>query len=112
MPQILVIEIAALLLAAVGNSLADSLYLGGRLSPRVHALWVASSSTAMCLPLLTWVIPIFVGPGALASGAMAALLLGLFGVLYCQIRAVPALPRAGCRPLPATAEKAPPPASG
>jgi hypothetical protein len=112
MPQILVIEIAALLLAAVGNSLADSLYFSGRVSPRVHALWVASSSAVMCLPLLGWVMPIFVGPGALANGAVAAFVLGLFSVLYRQIRAIPAVCRAGYRPLPATAEKVPPPATG
>ena len=112
MTQILAIEIAALLFAAIANGIADSLYSGGRLSPRVHALWVSLSSAAMGAPLLTWVVPIFVGPGALATGLVATFVSVLFIVLYRQLRTAPVTRRIGHGSVPAAAEKVQPPASG
>jgi hypothetical protein len=111
MTQILGIEMAALVIAAVGNSLADSLYFGGRLSPVAHALWVSLSTAGTCVPLLAWVVPIFVGPGAPATALVAVFGLALLGLLYRQLRTVPIVRRAGFRPHPAV-EEAPPPASG
>jgi hypothetical protein len=112
MMQILAIEIAALLFAAIANGIADSLYFGGRLAPRVHALWVSLSTAGMGTPLLTWVVQIYVGPGALATGLVAALVSVMFIMLYRQLRITPATRGAGRHPAPAAAEKAQPPASG
>jgi hypothetical protein len=111
MTQILGIEMVALVIAACGNSLADSLYFGGRLSPVAHALWVSLSTAAMCVPLLAWVVPIFVGPGTPATALVAVFALAVFGFLYRQLRTIPIVRKAGFRPHSAATE-APPPASG
>jgi hypothetical protein len=91
MPEVLAIEMAALLLAVLSIGAADFVYHSGRIAQSLHCLWVASSIAAMCLPILAWVASIFVGPGALAWTLVGAIEGVLFISLYRNLSNLPAL---------------------
>jgi len=112
--EILAIQMAALLLALVSIGAADSLYYGGRIAQRLHSLWVSLSIAAMCVPVLSWVAAIFLGPGAPGQSLVGVLAAALFVSLYRNLRALPAIRRLGHRMPPPSppVEKARPPASG
>ena len=106
MVEVLTVEMAALLLALVSIGVADLLYYRRRIAQRLHSLWVSLSIAAMCLPAVTWVAAIFVGPGAPARGIVAGFVVALVVGLYRNLRIIPAVR------MPPPVEGARPPASG
>src|SRR6516164_8789063 len=61
--EILALQVIAATLGTLSIGGADWLYHRGRIGRPLHSLWVSSSSTAICLPLLTWTINVFLGVG-------------------------------------------------
>ena len=110
MPEILAIQMAALLVAMLSIGAADFVYHGGRIAQPSHSLWVASSIVAMCLPILIWMAGIFVGPGTAAWGLVGAIEAALFVGLYRNLRNLPAVGKLG-QGLPPPAEQSHPPAT-
>ena len=111
MPQILAVEMAALLAAVLSIGAADFLYLSGRIAQPLHSFWVSMSIVAMCLPILNWMAGIFVGPGAAAWGLVGVIETALFIALYRNLRHLPAHRKLGPG-LPPPAERSRPPAAG
>lgn len=77
MLEILAFQVIAATLGTLSIGGADWLYHRGRIRQPVHSLWVASSSTAICLPLLTWTINVFLGVGVISwvlVGTFAAMM--------------------------------------
>lgn len=66
MLEILTLQVIAATLGTLSIGAADWLYHRGRIRRPLHSLWVASSSTAIYLPLLTWIINIFLGVGVIS----------------------------------------------
>jgi hypothetical protein len=113
MTKILAIEMAALLIALISIGAADFVYHGGRITQRLHSLWVSSSIAAMCMPVVAWVAAIFVGPGALAHSLAGIVVVALFVGLYRNLSNLPAIRRLGHgAPPPPPVEQTQPPASG
>ncbi len=94
MPEILAVEMCALLLALVSVAVADLFYHTGRIVQLFHSLWVASSLTAMCLPIMIWLAVVFVGRGAPAWGLVAIVMAALFVGLLYNVGKLPANQRA------------------
>ncbi|MBV8121913.1 MAG: hypothetical protein JO081_18470 [Alphaproteobacteria bacterium] len=111
MPEILAIQMAALLLALLSIGAADFVHHGGRISQAFHSLWVSSSIVAMCLPILVWLAGIFVGQGAIAWGVVGVLEAALFLGLYRNLNNLPAGRKLG-HGLPPPAEQPQPPRAG
>jgi len=63
MLEILTLQVITATLGTLSIGAADWLYHRRRLRQSLHSLWVSSSSTAICLPLLTWTIDVFLGVG-------------------------------------------------
>jgi len=76
MLEILTLQVIAATLGTLSIGGADWLYHRGRIRQPVHSLWVSSSSTAICLPLLTWTIKVFLGVGVISW-----VLVGTFGAM-------------------------------
>lgn len=110
MPEILGVEMAALLLAVLSIGAADLVYHSGRISQLLHSLWVSISIVAMCLPILGWMAGIFVGPGTAAWGLVGVIETALFIALYRNLRNLPAHRKLGPG-LPRPAERSRPPAA-
>jgi hypothetical protein len=110
MPEILALEMAALLLASLSIGAADFVYHNGRISQSFHSLWVASSIVAMCLPILAWLAGVFIGPGTTAWGVVGALEAVLFISLYQNLNNLPAGRKLGHGLPPAAEQPQPPPA--
>jgi hypothetical protein len=108
MPEILAVEMAALLLALLSIGAADFVYHSGRIAQPFHSLWVSLSIAAMSLPILGWLAGIFVGPGAPAWGLVGALEAALFTGLYRNLNNLPAVRKLG-HGLPPPAEQPHPP---
>ena len=76
-------------LAAAGGglwiALADRLHQKGRVGWRVHSICVATSITIICLPVLTWTISIFLGPGRLGQLAAGLLVVTIFFWVYLRL---------------------------
>ena len=76
MLETLALQVIAAILGTLSIGGADWLYHRGRIRQPVHALWVSSSSAAICLPLVTWTIIVFLGVGVISWG-----LVGTFGAM-------------------------------
>lgn len=110
MPDILPIEVAALLLGIVSIGSADFLYHSGSIGHWLHSLWVSVSIAAICAPILIWTVDVFVGPGKTAR-AVAGLLAGaVFLWLYRNLRNLPAARKLG-HGLPLPPPEQPPPST-
>jgi hypothetical protein len=53
-------------------------------------VWVASSSTAICLPLLTWIINVFIGNGVISWVLVGAFAVASFLWMYRNMLKAPA----------------------
>jgi|GEM_PF-1360216 hypothetical protein len=76
MLEILALQVIAAILGTLSIGGADWLYHRGRIRQSLHALWVSSSSAAICLPLVTWIVIVFLGVGVISWG-----LVGIFGAM-------------------------------
>jgi hypothetical protein len=75
--------------ASIGT--ADWLYLRGRVRRRLHSLWVACSSTAICLPVLTWIANVFLGLGSASLLLIGTLEAMMFFWIYHNLQNIPAV---------------------
>ena len=76
MLEALAFQVVAAILGTLSIGGADWLYHRGRIGQSPHALWVSSSSAAICLPLVTWTVIVFLGVGTISWG-----LVGTFGAM-------------------------------
>jgi hypothetical protein len=76
MLETLALQVIAAILGTLSIGGADWLYHQGRIRRPVHALWVSSSSAAICLPLVSWTVIVFLGVGVISWG-----LVGTFGAM-------------------------------
>ena len=74
--EILTLQVIAATLGTLSIGVADWLHQRGRIRQRLHSFWVSSSSTAICLPLLTWTVNVFLG-----AGMTSWLLVSTFGAV-------------------------------
>jgi hypothetical protein len=109
MPEILAVEMSALLLALLSVGAADFFYHSGRIGRPLHSLWVALSIAAMCLPILVWLAGVLIGPGLPAWGTVALIEAALFFGLLHGLATVPTSRRFDPG-LPPTARQPQPPA--
>jgi hypothetical protein len=114
MPDILPLQIGALLLGMASISIADIVYHNASITQRLHSLWVSGSISAMCLPILGWTVTIFFGPGVLARGLVGGLEAALFVSLYRNLRNLPTMRKLGhgLPPPSPPAVRTPPPTDG
>ena len=66
MLEILTLQVITATLGTLSIGAADWLYRRRRLRQTLHSLWVSSSSTVICLPLLAWTTNIFLGVGVIS----------------------------------------------
>ena len=95
MPDILPTEIVILLIGVVSIGAADLVYHHGTINQRLHSLWVSVSITVMCLPILDWVVIVFVGAGTLGHGLTGIVEVVIFLWLYRNLRKLPAVRKLG-----------------
>ncbi len=110
MPEILAVEMSALLLALLSVGAADFFYHSDRIGQAFHSLWVALSITAMSLPILRWLAGVLVGPGLFAWSLVGIIEAGLFFGLFRGLAKLPASRRFD-HGLPPPAKQPQPPAS-
>ena len=99
MLEILLVQVIVAILGTASIGAADWLYQRARIRSRLHSLWVSSSSTAICLPVLTWTSNIFLGFGVLSKVLVGTLGAMMFFWVYRSMRKVPSAPQAWRRPL-------------
>jgi hypothetical protein len=89
MLEILTLQVIVAILGTGSIGAADSLYHRGRIRQPLHSLWVASSSTAICLPIATWTASVFLGVGVVSCVLVGALSVMMFFWLYRNLLKVP-----------------------
>ena len=82
MLEILTLQVIAATLGTLSIGVADWLHQHGRIRQRLHSLWVSSSSTAICLPLLTWTFNVFLGAGMTSWVLVSTFGAGMFLWMY------------------------------
>jgi hypothetical protein len=97
MLEILTLQVIAATLGTLSIGGADWLYSRGRIRQRLHALWVASSSTAICLPLLTWTINVFLGAGLISWVLVSTFGAAMFLWMYRNLLKVTPAQKSGSR---------------
>jgi len=110
MLEILAFQVIAAIVGTLSIGGADWLYHRARIRQTLHALWVSSSSTAICLPLVTWTINVFLGVSVISwvlVGTFAAI---MFLWMYRSLLTVPSVqkPRSGQAPLRSSSRPVPP----
>jgi len=98
MLEILTLQVIAAILGTLSIGGADWLHHRGRIRRPLHSLWVASSSTAICLPLLTWVSNVFLGAGIISWVLVSAFGAIVFLWMYRNLLKVPAAQKSGSGP--------------
>ena len=89
MLEVLALQVIAATLGTLSIGGADWLYCRRRIGQPLHSLWVSSSSTAICLPLLTWIITIFLGAGVISWILVGTFGVGMFLWMYRNLRKIP-----------------------
>ena len=89
MLEILTLQVIAATLGTLSIGSADWLYHRGRIRRPLHALWVSSSSTAICLPLLTWTVNIFLGVGVISWVLVSTFGAVMFLWMYSNLLKIP-----------------------
>ena len=110
MLEILTLQVITAISGTISIGAADWLYHRGRLRQRLHSLWVASSSAAICLPLLTWITTVFLGVWMVSWLLVGALEATMFLWIYRNVLKVPPVqkPRTGLLPLRSSQSPVPP----
>jgi hypothetical protein len=112
MIEILTVQVLTGVIGTSSIATADWLYHRGRIPQRLHSLWVAVSSTAICLPILNWVIVVFLGDGMVSWILVASVLSSMFLWQYYNLVKIPSAQRIRRAPLPIpSAERSVPPPS-
>ena len=89
MLETLALQVIAAILGTLSIGGADWLYYRGRIRQPVHALWVSSSSAAICLPLVAWTSMVFLGVGVISWGLVGAFGAMMFLWMYRSLLNVP-----------------------
>jgi uncharacterized membrane protein (DUF2068 family) len=89
MLEILTLQVIAATLGTLSIGVADLLYHRGRIRRSLHSLWISSSSTAIYLPLLTWIINIFLGVGVISWVLVSTFGAVMFLWMYSNLLKVP-----------------------
>jgi hypothetical protein len=112
MIEILILQVITAILGTVSIGAADWLYYRGRIRRRVHSLWVSASSTAICLPILTWVSVVFLGYGVMSQVLVGTLGTTMFFWTYRKLQKGDAVQQVECGLLvPRSSGSSGPPAS-
>ena len=89
MLETLAFQVIAAILGTLSIGGADWLYNQGRIRQPLHALWVSSSSAAICLPLVTWTTIVFLGVGLISWVLVGAFGAMMFLWMYRSLLKVP-----------------------
>ena len=89
MLELLTAQVFVGILGTVSIGTADWLYLRGRVRRRLHSLWVACSSTPICLPMLTWTVNVFLGLGTASLLLIGTLEAIMFVWIYHNLQKIP-----------------------
>ena len=89
MLRVLTYQVIAVSLGSASVGAADWLYRRGGIRQRLHDLWVSTSSTAVCLPLLIWTAGVFLGIGLFSEALIGAIAVMMFLWIYRSLRKVP-----------------------
>ena len=110
MLEILALQVIAAILGTLSIGGADWLYHRGRIRQSLHALWVSSSSAAICLPLVTWTVFVFLGVGVISWGLVGTFGAAMFLWMYRSLLTVPSVqkPRPGQAALRSSSRPVPP----
>jgi hypothetical protein len=109
MLEFLTLQVIAAIFGTASIGTADWLFLRARVGRRLHSLWVSSSSTAICLPVLTWTTNVFLGLGMVSLVLVGALGAIIFFWMYRNLLTVPPVqkvrsellaPHSSTRPVP------------
>ena len=111
MMEILTTQVIAAILGMSSIAAADWAYQRDRIGRRLHSLWVSISSTAICLPILTWTVIVFLGSGIVSWVLVAAVLSPMFFWQYHNLLKIPPVQRGRRRPIlmPSSERSAAPP---
>jgi hypothetical protein len=110
MLEILALQVITAILGTTSIGAADWLYHRGRLGQRPHSVWVSASSITVCLPLLTWIIDVYLGDGVISWVLVGALAAIMFLWMYWNLLRVPSVrkARSGLLPLGSSQSTIPP----
>jgi len=111
MLEILALQVITAISGTISIGAADWLHDRKRIRPRLHALWVAFSSAAICLPLLTWITSVFLGVGMIGWLLVGILEAVMFLWIYRNILKVPPVQQARTGLLPLSSSQSPVPPS-
>jgi hypothetical protein len=100
MLEILTVQVIAAILGTLSVGTADWLYHRGRIRQTSHSLWISSSSTAICLPIITWTANVFLGAGIVSWVLVGTLGVMMFFWLYRNLLKVPPVQRIRPGPIP------------
>src|SRR5215471_14333235 len=87
--EVLALQVITATIGTLSIGLADLLYQRGRLRQRLHSAWVATSSAGICLPVLIWIVHVFLGDGVVSWGLVGAVGAAMFLWMYCNLLKVP-----------------------
>lgn len=112
MLEILALQVITAILGTISIGAADWLYNRGRIRQRLHSFWVASSSTAICLPVLSCTTIVFLGVGMVSWVLVGTLEAMMFLWIYSNVLKVPSVRKLGSGLLPlGSAQRPIPPSS-
>lgn len=85
MVEAFLLQLLAAALGALSSAMADWTHRRGRISLRLHSLWVSASIALIYLPILGWVTNIFLGPGLTGELVTAAAMGAIFFCCYQKL---------------------------
>jgi len=91
MLEILTLQVIAATIGTLSIGIADWLYQHERIRQPLHSLLISAASTAICLPLLTWTIDVFLGDGAPSRMLVGTFVVTMFLWMYRRLLKVPPL---------------------
>jgi hypothetical protein len=109
--EILTVQVIAAILGTCSIGAADWLHHRGRIRQVLYSLWVSASSTAICIPIVSWTSTIFLGFGVVSWTVVIALCALMFIWLYRNLLKLPPVQRTRPGPIPLRSSGRPVPPS-
>jgi hypothetical protein len=108
--EILALQVIIAILGTISIGTADWLHHRGRIRQRLHSLWVASSSAAICLPVFSCTTIVFLGVGMVSWVLVGTLEAMMFLWIYRNVLKVHPVQklRSGLMPLGSAQTPIPP----
>jgi hypothetical protein len=97
MMRVFLIQFLAAALGGLSCALADLSYQKGRIGWRLYSVWVASSISVICLPVLAWTSSIFLGSGWFGQLVAGLLVVTIFLWVYFRLPKTHAVQDTGMR---------------